>query len=89
MDATQLTRSLTTYVVNPLLLLLFAVGLLVFVWGIVEFLFDINVRGGGGEANSKNNGKQHMLWGIVGMFVMASALAMVNLLKGTVEQLLR
>jgi len=89
MDATQLTRSLTTYVVNPLLLLLFAVGLLVFVWGIVEFLFDINVRGGGGEANSKNNGKQHMLWGIVGMFVMASAWAITQLISGTVGQILR
>ncbi len=88
MNATDLTKALSTYIVNPLLLLLFAVGLLVFIFGVVEFLFNLNV-GGGGEGTNKNNGKQHMLWGVFGMFVMASALAILNLLQGTVNQILR
>jgi hypothetical protein len=88
MNSTQLTNQLTTFVVNPLLALLFAVGLLVFFWGVVEFLFDINIRGGEG-GSSKNDGKQHMLWGIFGMFIMASALAILNLLSNTVTQLLQ
>ncbi|MDO8517743.1 MAG: hypothetical protein Q7S26_00420 [bacterium] len=88
-EITKLTTSLATYVVNPLLLLLFALGFLVFIWGIVEFLFDINIRGQGGEGNSKNNGKQHMLWGILGMFVMSAAWAIMKLISCTVDQLLK
>ena len=87
--AAGLVGGLATYVVNPLLLLLFAVGFLVFIWGVVEFLFDINVRGGGGEGNSKNNGKQHMLWGLAGMFIMSAAWGILTLISCTVAQLLQ
>lgn len=88
-EITTLTNSLATYIINPLLFLLFAVGFLVFIWGIVEFLFDVNIRGQGGEGASKNNGKQHMLWGILGMFVMSAAWAIMGLISCTVDQLLK
>ena len=65
-------------VFNPIFRLLFAVGLLAFVWGIIEFLWDMT-RGGKGE-----KGKQHMLYGILGMFVMASAYAIINVLAGMI-----
>lgn len=88
-DVATLTGNVATYVVNPLLAFLFALGLLIFVWGFVEFLFDLNVRGGGGEGTGKNNGKQHMLWGLVGMFIMSGAWAILSLISCTVAQLLQ
>ncbi len=75
-----LVNTIITVVFNPILRLLIGVGLVLFVWGIIEFLWDLN-RGGHGEA-----GKQHMLWGLAGMFVMASAYAIVTLLAGFVCQ---
>ena len=65
--------------VNPLLALLFAVGLIVFLWGLVEFLWNLS-RG----SHDADKGKQHMLWGLVGMFVMSSAFAIIRLLAGIV-----
>lgn len=61
---------------NPLLLLLFSIGLLVFVWGIVEFFWTFN------QTDRKEEGKRHMFWGLVGMFVMAAAYALVRIIGG-------
>lgn len=75
MDIQTLVNRFSSAIINPLLLLLFAVGLLVFVWGVVEFLWDLGM-----SPDHKETGKQHMLWGIVGMFVMSSAYAIVRLI---------
>lgn len=64
--------------------LLFVVGFLVFAWGIVEFMSGLS-SGEGGER--VNNGKQHMLWGIVGMFIMVAAFAILKMVQASVEQL--
>jgi len=66
-------------IINPLLLLLFAGGLLVFVYGIVEFLWGLSQ-----DTEHKEQGKQHMLYGLLGMFVMASAWAIIQLIAHTV-----
>ena len=69
LDTQTLANNLTRVIINPLIALLFAAGLLVFVWGLVEFLWGQSL---GGE-HGKEEGKQHMLWGIIGMFIMAAA----------------
>ncbi len=74
-----LKNNLLDAVFNPILTLLFVAGLLVFVFGVVEFMWNLS----GGESN-KETGKKHMLWGIVGMFVMVSAYAIVALIGNTV-----
>ena len=67
------------FIINPLTALLFAAGLLVFLWGLVEFLAGLN-----GIGNKREEGKKHMLWGIIGMFVMTSAFAIVKLISNLV-----
>jgi hypothetical protein len=79
-SARQLVDTLTSIIINPLLLLIFALGLLVFIWGIVEFLLSYNLKD---FSDHKENGKKHMLWGIIGMFIMASAYTMVHLIENT------
>lgn len=66
---------------NPLLGLLFAAGTLVFAYGIVEFLWGLST----GSTDKQNNGKQHIGWGLVGMFVMVAAWAIVRLIGSTVQ----
>ena len=75
-----LVRNLENVIINPLLLLLFSAGLLVFFWGVIEFLLALNVNG----KTSKEDGKSHMLWGLVGMFVMVSAYALLNFIASNV-----
>lgn len=64
------------YVLNPLIWLLFAVALVIFLWGVVEFLRERD-----SNSQKANDGKQHLLWGLVGMFIMVSAFAILNLIK--------
>ena len=63
-------------IVNPLIVLLFAVGTLVFVYGVFQVVW------GGEEARQK--GKVSMIGGVVGMFLMLSAWGIVRLISNTV-----
>lgn len=78
MTLAQTMALIKTNLVDPAYLLLAGIALLVFAWGIVEFMMDIAKGEKGG------NGKQHMLWGVVGMFILISASAIFNLLANTV-----
>lgn len=79
MDA--LLKAFLNVIINPALAVLFSAGLLVFVFGIVEFFFELDVRG---NQSAKENGKNHMLWGLVGMFIMASAFSILALIQNTI-----
>ncbi len=71
---------LTNLIVNPLIALIFAAGLLVFFWGVIEFLLALNAGG----TSSKEDGKKHMLWGLIGMFVMVAAYGLFNFLVSNI-----
>lgn len=74
-----LRSNLVDYLINPLLLFVFAIGLLVFVFGVVEFLYGLNA-----DTEAKQNGKRHMLWGLVGMFIMVIAYPIVLIIINAV-----
>jgi zinc transporter ZupT len=80
MSTAQLVANFNTYIVNPLLALIFAVGLAVFVWGVIEFLGALNQLGFG----DKEEGKSHMFWGLIGMFVMVAAWALLQFIASNV-----
>lgn len=78
MDAAQQSiNKIVEIIVNPAIYLVFSVGLLVFVYGVVEFLHELS-KGG-----DTKQGKSHMLWGILGMFIMVSVFGIIHLLNGT------
>lgn len=77
MSGAQLIENFVTFIINPAILLIFTAGFFMFVWGLVQFMIDLN-KGGEHE-----DGKRHMLWGIVGMFVMASVYGILALLNNT------
>lgn len=79
MGGEQILRNFVTYIIDPAILLVFTAGFFLFVWGLVQFMMNLN-KGGENE-----EGKQHMLWGIVGMFLMASVYGIVTLLDNTFE----
>lgn len=75
-----LRNCLVTVILNPVLALLFAVGFLVFAWGIVEFMWGLSSD----TAQKKDDGKQHMLWGVIGMFVMFIAWSIVKIIGNSI-----
>lgn len=64
---------------NQIIVLLFALVTVYFIWGIVQY-----VGAGGDEARLKT-GKKHMIWGIIGMSIMASAWGIVNIIADYVQ----
>ena len=74
-----LANNLVSYIILPIWGLLMGVGLVIFLFGIVEFLAGLN-----GLGDKKDAGKRHMFWGLVGMFIMVAAYALVVVIGNTV-----
>jgi len=81
MTTKQLVNNFTNQIVNPIIALLFAAALVVFVWGLIEFLMGLN---GLAEAAKKEDGKRHMFYGVIGMFIMVSAYAFLQFIANNV-----
>lgn len=71
--AVRLLYKFNEVIINPLIQLFFAVAFLVFLFGFIEFFFS------GGSPEKTSTGKKHMLWGLVGLFIMISAVGILNL----------
>ncbi len=65
-------------IVQPLVELMFAVAVIVFVWGVVEMLMH------GDDATARENGRNHMLGGIAGIVIMISAWGIVFFISNTI-----
>jgi hypothetical protein len=74
-------QKLVDVIVNPLIRLMFIIAFLVFLWGMVEFIRTADNESG------RDKGKQHMLWGVVGMAIMVSATGIISILQGTIESI--
>ena len=65
---------------NVFVPVIFAIAFIVFVWGAFQ-TFII----GAGDTDVKEKGKNLMLWGLIGFFVMVSVWGLVNILTGSVS----
>jgi len=65
---------------NIIVPVVFAVAFIVFLWG----AFQTFILGANSE-EVKSKGKNLMLWGLIGFFVMVSVWGLVNLLTGTIS----
>ncbi len=75
----RLIDSIQVLILNPLIGLLFAIALVVFLWGLAQFIINSD------NEEVRSAGKRHMIWGIVGMFIMVGAYAIVNILSNTLS----
>lgn len=64
-------------ILNPFIYLLFAIALIVFIAGIVRAIAN------GGDEDARTTAKRHIMYGLLGMFIMFSAFALVRLITGT------
>lgn len=72
-------RKVNGAILNPLIKLLVAVAFIMFFWGLVEFIRDAE----SGEGRAK--GKQHMLWGVIGLTIMFSVWGLMNFIIDTLN----
>ena len=69
--------NLNRLIINPLILLLFALALVYFLWGVLEFMVNQD------NEEKRTTGKKHMVWGIVGITIMVGVFAIMNLILRT------
>ncbi len=71
-----LISNINKYIVNPLISLLIAMAIVVFLYGVWEAL--------GSDVTKKTDGNRHMVWGIIGLFIMVSAIGILNVVCNTI-----
>jgi len=77
MDITELLGRVNAAILNPTILLLFAVAAIVFVWGLTQFLVSSETDDG------RETGKRKILWGLIGMFIMFGAFGIIRIVLNT------
>jgi uncharacterized membrane protein HdeD (DUF308 family) len=64
-------------IIDPLIALLFVLAVALFFWGVIKFIMNSS------SDKTREDGKWEMVWGIIGIFIMASVNGIMALIKGT------
>ncbi|MFA5651860.1 MAG: hypothetical protein WC933_00655 [Candidatus Paceibacterota bacterium] len=69
-----LFKKIIDNVVSPIIYLIAALAVVYFVWGVMKFIGNAN------DTTKRQEGYQHMIWGIVGLFIMVSVKGIIYLI---------
>ena len=75
----QLLSNILANIINPLITVMMGVAVVYFLWGVFQFVRNAE------SPDKRKEGGMHMLWGIIGLFVMISAYGILNLILGTIR----
>jgi hypothetical protein len=79
MNSEQVFERVVTEVFSPLYELVAACAFVYFLYGVFMFLVNFN------DPEKKNTGKKHLIWGIVGLFIIFSIGGILKLLNSLVN----
>ena len=77
MAIAPILNKINQFILNPLIILMFAVALLVLFWGLFQFITSAETDEG------REKGKRNILWGVIGMVIMVSVYGIIRLILGT------
>lgn len=78
-EAYSFVQKVNEVILYPLITLLMGLALLIFIYGCFEYIQKSN------DAKARETGQMHILWGIVGMFIMLVAYGILGIAAGTFE----
>jgi succinate dehydrogenase/fumarate reductase cytochrome b subunit len=70
-------NKIITNIVQPIIYLLMAAAVVYFAYGMVVFIKNAD------NQEKRKEGYDHMIWGIIGIFIMVSAKGIINLILST------
>ena len=73
-----LVTAIDRYILNPLIVLAFAIAMVVFVWGVFQYIR------GAGDPGARQKGRDHILWSIIGMAIMFTVFGIMTVISNTV-----
>ena len=71
-------KKLNTYIFNPIIGLLVIVAVAYFLYGIFEYIR------GASSAEDREKGQRHMVWGMIGLFIMVAVFFIMRVIMGTI-----
>jgi NADH:ubiquinone oxidoreductase subunit 2 (subunit N) len=77
--AQELLGTINEVILFPLITLMMAVALLIFLYGLFEYVRNAESDSG------RETGRRHILWGVIGMLVMLSAMSILYVAAGTFD----
>ena len=75
-----LMKAIDKVIINPLIVLLFALAVVYFLYGLAMYLLSPE------NAEVQKTSKSHMIWGVVGMFIMVSVFGILSLILNTIGE---
>jgi len=76
-NAATLMQRITKVIINPLILFIFALALVYFLWGVIEFVINSS------NEDKRSTGRQHMIWGLIGMLIMMGVFTIMQIIINT------
>jgi uncharacterized membrane protein len=77
-SAIALIHKINQVIINPIITLIFAVAVLVFLYGVFEYVKDAD------SEDARTTGRRHIIWGVVGMFIMVSVFGIMDIIMNTI-----
>ena len=74
----QFISNIVQYIIQPIIVLLFAAAMFMFVSGVVLF-FDVR----GADPKERERGKRLLMWGVIGFFIMTFGMSIVAAVTNT------
>ncbi len=78
-SVTTLMNSISRVIINPLIGLIFAAAVVFFIYGLVRYLISPD------NEEIRKTSKSNMVWGLVGILIMVSVYAIINMIINTLS----
>ena len=78
-EVVKLIAAINKHIIDPVVKVLFAIALLVFAIGVIQFFFAKQAD------EDRAQGRQHMLWGLVGMAIMSGVFGIMYFIINTLQ----
>ena len=76
-EASNFVAQVNEIILYPLIALLMGLALLIFLYGCYEYISH------SAESSARETGQMHIIWGVVGMFIMLVAYGILGIAAGT------
>ncbi len=76
----SLMKAIDKVIINPLIVLLFALAVVYFIYGLARYLLSPD------NEEIRKSSKSHMVWGVIGMFIMVSVFGILSMILNTLGE---
>jgi len=76
-EALTVIKNINEFIIWPIESFLLALAVVIFLWGLVEFIWKADSDTG------REKGRSHILWGIIGFFIMLSVISIIKIALDT------